>query len=82
MPVSATIGWPQNGQPPACWARSNVNWAPQLVHFGDLRLVDRSLVEAALQGVVQVVFDDLDRLIDDRVAVAAIPTGELAGAGA
>ena len=33
VPVSATICWPQNGQPPACWARSNVNWAPQLVHF-------------------------------------------------
>ena len=33
--------------------RSKVNWAPQLVHFGDLRLFDRRLVEAALQGVVR-----------------------------
>ena len=32
----------------------------------DLRLLDRRLVEAALQGVVQIVLDDLDRLVDDR----------------
>ena len=72
VPVSATICWPQNGQPPACSARSNVNWAPQLGALRDLRLLDRRLVEAALQGVVQIVLDDLDRLVDDLVAVAAV----------
>ena len=64
--MSATIGR-QNGAAGVLGALERELGAAARA-FRDLRLVDRSLVEAALQGVVQVVFDDLDRLVDDRVA--------------